>query len=186
MRAVAALLAVAASAAWARPPEVPGFMNMNDLAQKYEARVKELKEKAEFEAKSREEKMVICFERGDEKFENKALTGERVVEELLKRWTALSDFGEEDERLVQLLPVALKTRMGVGVATSSAAKTARYRASEPLVEALKDKHFPVRRAAILALEGIYSTQLLYNPDGTTKQLREWHGDWKDHILKMRK
>ncbi|MHC4492244.1 MAG: hypothetical protein ACYTDU_11525, partial [Planctomycetota bacterium] len=67
-----------ASRAEAKPPESPQFARAKELLEKLEVRSERLKQEEEFQAKPREERLVLRFKEGAETFEGEELTGAYV------------------------------------------------------------------------------------------------------------
>jgi hypothetical protein len=81
------------------------------------------------------------------------------------------------------LPHALKERYAKVVPIP---KSARHKASVPLVKALTHKNFYVREAAIESLKAIYGRTLLYKPDATAGARKTKQAKWRKEIENLRK
>ncbi|MHC4547187.1 MAG: hypothetical protein ACYTEZ_00285 [Planctomycetota bacterium] len=175
------LLLVLVAAARAEPPESRHYVRMDDLHLRLADRQAELRAQEEFAKKSREEKILISFDRGDKKFEKLRLSGESVVKTILD-WSEVEKDSptEETLRVLEELGNVLEKKYARVV---DIPKRERHRASLPLVEALTDKRFHVRHAAIEALKKIYRTPNghFYQPDADPKQRKEKQKVWKRFV-----
>ncbi|MHC4225443.1 MAG: hypothetical protein ACYSUN_15745 [Planctomycetota bacterium] len=189
MRPVAPLLLLVALAAPAagRPPEVPDFVRMDELDMKLLNLESRFRQEEEFAKKPRQEKMILLFMGGTPKFEGKTLTGEWMVKEVLEKWDVwklpAEQTPQEARDVLVKLPHALKERYAKVVPIP---KTARHKASLPLVKALTHKNFYVREAAIESLKAIYGRTLLYKPDATPGARKAKQAKWRKEIDSLKK
>jgi hypothetical protein len=181
------LLLIVAAPALARPPEIRDFVRMDELSMKLLNLQATFAREEAFRSKPRQERMILLFMSGAPKFENRQLTGEWVVREVLEKWAVwkleevLVPAGAKE--IVKQLPHALKERFAKG---GPIPKQARYKASLQLVKALTHKNFYVREAAIKSLQEIYGRTLLYKPDESPTTRRQKQRKWRQLIEKLKR
>jgi len=181
-RILVALLA-ATLAASASPPSVKGFMRMDRLAAAIGERITQLREKEEFEAKPREERLVVLFRKRVETYEKKALTGAYVVEEVFD-WDAVRGAKPtaDADRTVGLLAMALGERFGPTVKLKSRAEQReRYATGKELVDLLNHDRLYVRMAAFACLRQMYGRTHDYRPDAPERERRKAQRHWRSEI-----
>ena len=164
MRSAAALLLLSLSAA-AAPPLSPGFVRLRDLRENIRLRSVEIREREEFDAKPREERMLLTFrKRGT--FEGKALLGKLVVETCLG-WEDVERAvpTEAGQRVLKLLPDVLHERCGPDN------RKERRVVSQLLLKALDSDFLPVREAAIASLRRLYGPPRADRYDPAAKDRR---------------
>ena len=160
--------------AHAEPPAAD-FSRLKGLRDDLRDRIAELQQQEEFNAKPREERMLIAFGRGDPKFEAKELGGKAVVKACLA-WADLCQARptEAGRRVMELLPKVMRERYAVAVNRKE-----RRDVSSLLVEALDSEFLPVRQAVIDSLKAIYGVPGGFNYDptlaakGNSKAIKEW-------------
>jgi len=187
MRLPILLLPLLAAVAAARPPESKEYRRMNDLKDLIASRAAQLKAQAEFEAKPREEKILILFEKGQDKFEGKSLTGEYVVEMTLLKWAEAQQPipSPAAQRVLKDLPDVLSRRY---TATVEVDKKDRYDASRELLRAADSDSPRVRATAIEALRKIYRMMsgFGYRDNMDKRERRGILKLWERHIDKERR
>lgn len=186
MRPLAVLVLLAAPL-FARPPEIPDFDRLEEVEARLHSLRSQLREEEEFRAKPREEKMILLFQRGEEKFETKRLTGESLIDELFNKWPEArkdeDEFTPQTIAILGLLPGALRERYYSVVPIP---KLPRYKASRLLVKELGSKNVHLRRAAISCLEAIYGFTLMYDPEATPSRREAIRKKWQKEIDKLRR
>jgi len=187
MRRLVLLLPLLAAAAAAQPPESKDFRRMNDLKDRIASRSAQLKAQADFDAKPREEKILILFDRGEKKFDKATLTGKFVVETALLKWEEVQQAAPSPaaRRVLKDLPDVLARRYTAAVEID---KRDRYDASKELVDALDSDFVHVRAAAIDALRKIYRSPngFGYREDMDKRERRNIIRLWERHIDKERR
>ncbi|MEE8105154.1 MAG: hypothetical protein V3T86_06435 [Planctomycetota bacterium] len=181
-----ALVAVIAGVADARPPKIGNYARIDVLLAKFnEASVRQA-EMERFLKKPRMERMILSFLWHWKEFENKTLTGEVVVKEVFKSWTAFHAPKPEPDvvRIAALLPAALMENYSA-MKAASVDKDERHKASLTLVDALNDKQFHVRMLAISCLKQIYGTSNQYSATASSRDRRKSQASWKK-LIKRRK
>jgi hypothetical protein len=181
MRFPAAVLLLA-GAAVAQPPVAKDFVRMKELREKIAIRTAQLQEKEEYEKKPREEKILIAFERGEEKFDKiPKLTGKVVVETCLE-WAEIqqAEPTEAGKRVLARLPLALEKRFAQVLEVN---RKDRYDASQPLLEGLNSDFPLVRVAAFESLKKMYRTQnaQFYVPSMDKKARQKPISEWKKFV-----
>jgi len=184
MRVLLPLLLVAIHVA-AQPPVVEdSFRRLRrlrtDIGDQYAA----LKEQEEYALKPREEKMLILFDKGEKKFEGKAIDGPKVVETILK-WDQVNQDPptEAGKRVLAELPGVLFRRYAQAIEIPKD----RREVSLKLCDAL-DSDFPlVRGAAFEALKKVYRTPsgFMYNVDMSKKERQDPIKSWKNYVKKQK-
>jgi hypothetical protein len=156
MNRVALPLALLCAAAAAKPPVVPDYARMGELESHFNDVFVELKAKEEFARKSLQEQLVIKLGDGVKSWGPiKNLTGEAVVKEIFEKWKAAQVAENPPQEVVDtlaLLPKVLKKlydRMPIP-------KEERFKATDPLVDALLSDYPHLRQAAIDCLWEIYN------------------------------
>ena len=179
MRCVASLLLLTLVAA-AQPPVSEGFLRLREFREALQARFTVFQEREQFDAKPREERMLLTFRKG-EKFEGKDLTGKLVVKACLQ-WADVEQPQPTapGQRVLDLLPTILRERYAVAVD-----RRERREASNLLVEALDHEFLPIRRAAIESLKAIYGVPsgFGYDPSFAAKDRAKPIKEWKRHVTK---
>jgi hypothetical protein len=182
MRLLVPLLLVSVVAG-AEPPAVPGFRRLRELREDIAGEYVTLKQREEFALKPREEKMLIAFAKG-EKFENKTLDGEKVVEMILKWDQVRADPPTEaGKRVLGELPTVLFDRYGKVIDIPRD----RRDVSLKLCDALDSDAIEVRRCAFEALKKIYRTPsgFMYVPDMDKKGRQDAVKSWRNHVKKQK-
>lgn len=187
MRLTILLLPLLAAVTAAQPPESKEFRRMKDLKDRIASRSAQLKAQAEFEAKPREEKIVILFNRGEKKFERSNLTGEYIVETALLKWAEMQQAVPTPaaRRVLATLPDTLARRYTAAVEID---KRDRYGASKELLRGLDSEFIHVRAAAFDALKKIYRTQsgFMYSEKMDKRERRDPIKKWERFIERERR
>lgn len=183
MRASLALLVLSAAAV-AQPPAVPDFVRLKGFRDALAIRQQQLAAEEDFAKKPDEEKMVICYHRGDKKFGKDELTGPLVVRTILK-WENVQNEKPSDagKRALSLLPDALRQRYAAVI------DVPRDRASvaKLLLEGLDSEYTPIRTASIASIMAIYRTMdpKMYEPTMNKKERAEAIKKWQKHVTKYK-
>ena len=166
----------------AKPPVSPGFLRADALAKLLADRLRELKAKEEFDAKSRPEKMVILLHRGTKKLGKETLTGAGVVETVFA-WKAMhtAELAPAAQSAAKLLPGALRNCYGDIASRSRTRRRERQRAGKALVAGLMDKHLHVRAVAIESLFAVYGERRGYRADAPEAERKRIHKAWAKAI-----
>lgn len=174
----ACLLAGLLTAVVCAGPPKPGCVGFEELHLRLENRYEKLRKQEEMAAKPREERMVLLLRAGRTTFENKKLTGEWVLTEILKWKVLQAEKIPAAARLVlDMLPEALETRYGHGHRTASL-RAERYRVSKQLVSALMHRQVHIRKAAIECLDALYGTKRGYRADAPDRERKKIQREWR--------
>ena len=180
MRRIASLLFLALVAA-AEPPVSVDFVRIREFRERVQARFVELQQREEFDAKPREERMLLTFRKGETKFEGKAITGKSVVTACFE-WADVQEPQptERGQRVLDLLPTVLRERYEVAVDRKE-----RREVSNLLVKALDDELLHVRRAAIDSLKAIYGVPggFKYDPTMASRERAGPIKEWKKYVTR---
>ncbi|MHC4550379.1 MAG: hypothetical protein ACYTEZ_16545 [Planctomycetota bacterium] len=171
--------ALLACPAAAEPPQSTQFVRAKALLAKLAVRSAELKRKEEFQAKPREEKLVLRFKEGAEAFEGERLDGVYVIREIL-RWDPVRRriVPDKVKRALSLLPEAFRTRYGFVYTRCKALRKQKRHAGELLVASLTDERRHVRELAIGCLQAMYGDLRPYRVDGDRNELKRRQKDWR--------
>jgi hypothetical protein len=166
----------------AKPPASPQFVRADALEQVLQARLKELREKEEFDAKPRPERLVILLKRGVKQMGDEKLTGVGVIKEVFA-WKALqeNELGKSAKNTVALLPEALHGCFGGFGVRSKSELRERYKAARELVDALTDKHARIRQLSIDCLFVLYGETRGYKPDAPESERKRIQKKWAKEI-----
>jgi len=183
---VLALVAVIAGVADAKPPKIANYRRIDGLLEKFNEAAHQQAEMERFLKKPRMEQMIISFQRRKKEFQGKPLTGEIVVKEVFKSWSALHTANPEADvtRIANLLPLALMSNYS-SMKAASVDKDERHKASLTLIDALNGKQHHVRVLAIACLKHIYGTGNQYSATASSRDRRKSQASWKK-LIKRRK
>ncbi|HEX5137750.1 MAG TPA: hypothetical protein VFY93_12300 [Planctomycetota bacterium] len=177
-------LLLLAIAVVAQPPKVEDFRRMKELRSDMADRHALLKDREEYALKPREEKMLILFDRGEEKFEGKKLDGASLVVTILK-WDQVNQEPptEAGKRVLADLPNVLFRRYGQAIEVPRDRKEVCLK----LCDALDSDFTLVRASAFDALKKIYRTPsgFMYNVDMTKKERQDPIKSWKNYVKKQK-
>lgn len=184
-----ALVLFVVPSVWAKPPASEGFKRLEDLKTDLAKRYQQLKKAEEFEKKPLPEKLLIAWERGDTSFGNvRKLTGEVVVKAIFE-WDELTGEApsEAANRVVKLLPQALKTYYGEATRLNTAFKRDRYKVGRELADQLVKPPLHVRELAIACLMNTYNQgrKGYVAEDAKSRRLKR-QKDWIDYVKKRAK
>lgn len=176
------LLAVAAAA---EPPAVKDFRRLKELRDDVAGRAQKFLDAEEYAKKPREEKMLIAFERGEKRFENKPLSGELVVQTCLMKWAEVqqAEPTEAGKRVLGKLAPVLFEKYGKAIEVPKDRKDV----GKLLCDALDSDFLQVRAAAFDALKLMYRTPsgFMYVETMDKKARREAIATWKKFVSKQR-
>jgi hypothetical protein len=183
MRPALSLLLLAIVAA-AQPPDVDNFRRMKRLRTDIADQYASLKQQEEYALKPREEKMLIAFGNGEEKFDGKKLDGVSVVVTILK-WDQVNTDAptEAGKRVLSDLPTVLFKRYGAVIDVPRDRKDVCWKLCDGL-----DSDFVLVRAAVFeALKKIYRTPsgFMYNVDMSKKERQDPIKSWKNYVKKQK-
>jgi hypothetical protein len=172
------------SRAGAKPPESPRFARAKELLEKLEARSERLRQEEEFKAKPREERLVLKFKEGAEKFEGEELTGAFVIREVMEWDRVRRKIPSDDvKRVLLLLPEAFKARYGFVYTKSKALRKQRRSASARFIAALNHDFRHVRKMAIDCLAAMYGVRRGYKVDASESERRKKQKEWRRAVLR---
>lgn len=177
MRPLACLLVLAIGAG-ALPPVSPGFARLRDLRQEIQQSLAETLKREAFEAKPREERMLLTFGKGED-FEGKELKGKVVVETCLVWEEAAQDTPTPAGlRVLALLPEILREKYG-GPGDAKERRSVGYE----LIDGLDSDFLPVREASIASLRRIYPPPRddSYDPKKDRRDRAAAIRVWRRHI-----
>ncbi|MHC4955318.1 MAG: hypothetical protein ACYTGZ_15810 [Planctomycetota bacterium] len=178
-----------AAAALAKPPQIEGFVRMDEFNRRLRTRFQELKEAEEFAQKPFPEKLLIRWNEGATSFESvRKLTGEVVLKEIFE-WDELigEKPSEAADRVAKSLPDVLKTKYGEATRLSTAFRRDRYKTARVLVDQLVKPPLHVRELAIKCLQMTYNGNRrgYVETDSSKKRLRR-QKEWLDYIKRRLK
>jgi len=177
-----ALLLCLANRAEAKPPGSPQFARAKELLERLEVRSERLKQKEEFKAKPREERLVLGFKEGAETFEGEELTGAFVIREIME-WdrVRLEVTPDDVKSVLLLLPAAFKARYGFIYTKSKALRKQRRCASARLIAVLTHERRHVRKLAIECLDAMYGERHRYRIDAPEAERRRSQREWRREL-----
>jgi len=168
----------------AQPPAVQDFRRLRKLRDDIASQYASLKEQEEYALKPREEKMLIAFEKGEKKFEGKALDGPKVVDAVLK-WDQVlqAEPTEAGKRVLAELPNVLFKRYAQAIEVPKDRKEV----SLKLCDALDSDYIHVRASAFEALKRVYRTPsgFMYVVDMSKKDRKDAISSWKKYVNKQK-
>lgn len=180
MRPFAPLLLLALAAA-AQPPVVTDFVRMRKFKDNIASRIMQLKAEEDFASKPFEEKMLLAFEKGD----NKKFTGKLVVMTCFVNWADVqqAEPTEAGKRVLAKLPEALYKRYGEAIDIPKDRKEM----SKFLLDALDSDFLHIRAAALESLKKVYRTQsdMMYVPDMTKKERVDSIRAWRKFVARQK-
>jgi len=177
-----ALLLVLAGVAGALPPASPGFVRLRELREEIRLGIVELQKREAFEARPREERMLLTFRKG-EVFEGEELRGRDVARACLE-WADVErqQPTEAGKRVLALLPVVLREKYA-----GSDDWRERRAIGYLLVRALDSDYLHVREAAIASLRRLYVPPRgdSYDPAQDRRDRASAIRAWKRHVGKRK-
>jgi hypothetical protein len=179
------VLVLLAGAAVAQPPEVKDFRRLRKFRDDIASEIVQFKEAEEFALKPREEKILIAYDKGDKKFENKSLTGPLVLETCFLKWDQVqqAEPSEAAKRVLAKLPDVFFKKYAQAIEVS---KRERKSVSLDLVDALDSDYLHVRACAFDALKKMYRTPsgFMYVETMDKKGRQDAIKLWRKFVLKQ--
>ena len=176
-------------AAFAKPPQVEGFVRMDEFNRQLRTRFQEFREAEEFGQKPFPEKLLIKWSEGAPSFESvRKITGEVVLKEIFA-WDELigENPSEAADRAATLLPDVLKTKYGEATRLSKTFRTDRFKTARVLVDQLVKPPLHVRELAIKCLQMTYNGNRRGYVETDSKAKRKTkQKEWLDYIKRRRK